>query len=130
MAPMAAVVKAASGSGRCSGNGEGSGGDQSEGNLAKHCVLQLSGARPLFRPWTSVGTTLPFVHVAFGESCFRTVSWEWSKAARTQRSTIAASRGPFYFAWGCFRNFVSRPCGTPPHSASKTRERAYDPELR
>ena len=21
----------------------------------------------------------------------------------------AASRGPFYFAWGCFRDFVSRP---------------------
>jgi hypothetical protein len=42
---MAAVVKAAGGSGRCSGNGEGGGGDQSEGNLAKHCVLQLRGAK-------------------------------------------------------------------------------------
>src|SRR6478735_1070524 len=42
MAPMA-VVKAASGSGSGSGNGEGSGGDQSKGNLAKHCILQLSG---------------------------------------------------------------------------------------
>ena len=25
----------------------------------------------------------------------------------------AASRGPFYFAWGCFRDFVSGPCGAP-----------------
>jgi hypothetical protein len=24
-------------------------------------------------------------------------------------STSAASRGPFYFAWGCFRDFVSSP---------------------
>ena len=31
-----AVVKAAGGSGRCSGNGERGGGDQSEGHLAKH----------------------------------------------------------------------------------------------
>src|SRR5436190_22220818 len=45
MAPMAAVVKAASGSGRGSGKGEGSGGNQSDGNLAKHSVLQLSGAK-------------------------------------------------------------------------------------
>src|SRR5687767_11660033 len=33
---MMAVVEAAGGSGRCSGNGERSGGDQSEGHLAKH----------------------------------------------------------------------------------------------
>jgi hypothetical protein len=36
----------------------------------------------------------------------------------------AANRGPFYFAWGCFRDFVSRPCGVPPMSicaASGTR---------
>src|SRR6266568_7556745 len=38
-APMAAVVKAASGSGRCGSNGEGSGGDQSEGNPAKHHIF-------------------------------------------------------------------------------------------
>jgi hypothetical protein len=25
--------------------------------------------------------------------------------ARTQRSKSAASRGPLYFAWGCFRDF-------------------------
>src|SRR6266478_5347076 len=43
---------------------------------------------------------------------------------RTQRSTSAASRGPFYFAWGCFRDFVSGPRGAPPHSASKTRVNA------
>src|SRR3981189_2147533 len=29
---------------------------------------------------------------------------------RTQRSTSAASRGPLYFAWGCFRDFLSKPC--------------------
>jgi hypothetical protein len=29
---------------------------------------------------------------------------------RTQRSKSAASRGPLYFAWGCFRDFLSRPC--------------------
>jgi len=23
---------------------------------------------------------------------------------------------PFYFAWGCFRDFVSGPCGVPPKS--------------
>ena len=23
------------------------------------------------------------------------------------------SRGPFYFAWGCFRDFVPGPCGAP-----------------
>ena len=27
--------------------------------------------------------------------------------ARTQRSKSAASRGPLYFAWGCFRDFLS-----------------------
>src|SRR5437660_2172387 len=48
MAPMMAVVKAAGRSGRCSGNRERGGGDQSEGNLAKHCILQLVGTRPLF----------------------------------------------------------------------------------
>src|SRR5438445_1269373 len=38
----------------------------------------------------------------------------------------AARRGPFYFAWGCFRDFVSGPCGVPPKSictASGTRDR-------
>ena len=38
--------------------------------------------------------------------------------------TSAASRGPFYFAWGCFRDFVSGLRGVPPHSASKTRVNA------
>src|ERR1700694_2267313 len=33
---------------------------------------------------------------------------------RTQRSKSAASRGPLYFAWGCFRDFLSRPCLAPP----------------
>src|SRR5258708_1839213 len=91
MAPMAAVVKPTTrsgrrpatrrlvsgrrgGSGRCGDNGERGGGDQCEGNLAKHYVLQLNGARPLFRPCTSVGATLLFVHAAGRESCFRTVS--------------------------------------------------------
>src|SRR3954469_10091608 len=36
MAPVMAVLKAAGGSRRCSGNGERGGGDQSEGHLAKH----------------------------------------------------------------------------------------------
>src|SRR5204863_2450035 len=37
-----------------------------------------------------------------------------------------ASRGPFYFAWGCFRDLVSGPCGVPAKSicsASGTRDR-------
>ena len=35
--------------------------------------------------------------------------------------------GPFYFAWGCFRDFVSRPCGTPPpQRVEDARERAYE----
>ena len=38
--------------------------------------------------------------------------------------TSAASGGPFYFAWGCFRDFVSGLRGVPPHSASKTRVNA------
>src|SRR6185436_9595602 len=37
MAPVMAVVKAAGGSRRCSGNGQRGGGDQPEGHLAKHC---------------------------------------------------------------------------------------------
>jgi len=46
MAPMAVVVvEAAGGSGRGSGKGERGGGDQSEGNFAKHCILQLRGAK-------------------------------------------------------------------------------------
>src|SRR6266850_7652935 len=32
----------------------------------------------------------------------------------TQRSRSAASRGSLYFAWGCFRDFLSRPCRAPP----------------
>src|SRR6478609_7156843 len=43
MAPMA-VMEAAGGSGRGSGEGQRGGGDQSEGNFAKHSILQLSGA--------------------------------------------------------------------------------------
>src|SRR6266849_5055020 len=31
-----------------------------------------------------------------------------------QLQCIAASRGPFYFAWGCFRDFVSGLRGVPP----------------
>ena len=27
---------------------------------------------------------------------------------------VLPSRAPFYFAWGCFRDFRSRPCGAPP----------------
>src|SRR5438132_6136741 len=38
----------------------------------------------------------------------------FSSRAPDQHSTGAASRGPFYFAWGCFRDFVSGPCGVPP----------------
>src|SRR5882724_10017906 len=37
---------------------------------------------------------------------------------------VLPSRGPFYFAWGCFRDFVSGPRGAPPHSVSKTRVNA------
>src|SRR5882724_11812007 len=37
---------------------------------------------------------------------------------------VLPSRGPFYFAWGCFRDFVSGPRSAPPHSASKTRVNA------
>ena len=32
----------------------------------------------------------------------------FSSRARTQRSRSAASRGSLYFAWGCFRDFLSR----------------------
>ncbi len=40
----------------------------------------------------------------------------WSRredhpVARMTSGVRAASRGPFYFAWGCFRYFVSGPCG-------------------
>src|ERR1700730_9399449 len=38
----------------------------------------------------------------------------FSSRARTQRSRSAASRGSLYFAWGCFRDFLSRPCRAPP----------------
>src|SRR6266700_1999998 len=38
----------------------------------------------------------------------------FSSRARTQCSRIAASRGSLYFAWGCFRDFLSRPCRAPP----------------
>src|SRR6476661_11109622 len=30
---------------------------------------------------------------------------------RMERSKGAASPGPPYFAWGCFRDFLARPCG-------------------
>src|SRR6266852_4791750 len=39
---------------------------------------------------------------------------------------VAARRGPFYFAWGCFRDFVSGLRGVPPKrrcAASGTRDR-------
>jgi len=36
-------------------------------------------------------------------------------------------RGPFYFAWGCFRDFVSGLRGVPPHTrVEDARERAYE----
>jgi hypothetical protein len=33
----------------------------------------------------------------------------FSPVPRTRRSTSATSRGLFYFAWGCFRDFLSGP---------------------
>jgi hypothetical protein len=30
------------------------------------------------------------------------------------RSAAGVLRGPLYFAWGCFRDFLSRPCLAPP----------------
>src|SRR6266852_5019249 len=50
----------------------------------------------------------------------------FSSRARTQRSRSAASRGSLYFAWGCFRDFLSRPCRAPPkgrYAGSGTRDR-------
>src|SRR6266852_5383280 len=44
----------------------------------------------------------------------------FSLVPRTYRSTSSSSRGLFYFAWGCFRDFVSG-SAVHPHSASKTR---------
>src|SRR6266550_7053829 len=52
----------------------------------------------------------------------------FSSRARTQRSRSAASRGSLYFAWGCFRDFLSRPCRAPPkgrYAGSGTRDRQY-----
>jgi hypothetical protein len=43
---------------------------------------------------------------------------------RTQAAGVLRAEAPFYFAWGCFRDFVSGPCGVPPKSictASGTR---------
>src|SRR5712672_1223676 len=42
------------------------------------------------------------------------------------RSTSAASRGLLYFAWGCFRDFLSKPCRIPPkgrYAGSRIRDR-------
>jgi len=39
---------------------------------------------------------------------------------------VAPRRGSLYFAWGCFRNFLSRPCRAPPkgrYAGSETRDR-------
>src|SRR5216683_3534897 len=50
----------------------------------------------------------------------------FSSRARMQRSRSAASRGSLYFAWGCFRDFLSRPCRAPPkgrYAGSGTRDR-------
>src|SRR5712691_11502811 len=50
----------------------------------------------------------------------------FSSRARTQRNRSAASRGSLYFAWGCFRDFLSRPCLAPPkgrYAGSGTRDR-------
>ena len=43
----------------------------------------------------------------------------------TQHSATVAGPGPFYFAWGCFRDFVSRPCSALP----KRRRTAPQPLL-
>src|SRR6185312_7584955 len=59
MSPVMAVVEAAGGSRRCSGNGERSGGDQSEGNLAKHRNLQLVGTRSCCVPAHQSGRRRP-----------------------------------------------------------------------
>src|SRR3979490_1299889 len=50
----------------------------------------------------------------------------FSSRARTQRSRSAASRGSLCLAWGCFRDFLSRPCRAPPkgrYAGSGTRDR-------
>ena len=42
------------------------------------------------------------------------------------RSAARVLRGPLYFAWGCFRDFLSRPCLAPPkgrYAGSGTRDR-------
>jgi hypothetical protein len=33
---------------------------------------------------------------------------------KTERNKSGVSRGPLSFAWGCFRDFLSRPCRAPP----------------
>jgi len=48
----------------------------------------------------------------------------FSSRAPDASRTSAASGGTFYFAWGCFRDFVSGLPGAPPRSASKTRVNA------
>ncbi len=45
---------------------------------------------------------------------------------RTRSGLRAASRGPFYFAWGCFRDFVSGPCGVPHECLRRVRDTGVD----
>jgi hypothetical protein len=47
-------------------------------------------------------------HIAEGDTD------HFSSRAPDASRTSAASRGPFYFAWGCFRDFVSGLRGVPP----------------
>src|SRR5438128_374613 len=76
VAPVMAVVKSAGGSGRCSGNGERGGGDQSEGHLAKHRKYSpIDWHEALLRPCPSVGPTTSCVDAHREESRFRNVSW-------------------------------------------------------
>src|ERR1700675_971865 len=42
----------------------------------------------------------------------------FSSPAPDASRTSAASRGPFYFAWGCFRDFVSGLRGVPRRGAA------------
>src|SRR5882672_2642759 len=45
-------------------------------------------------------------------------------SSRARDAAQHECRCPFYFAWGCFRDFVSKPRDALPHSASKTRVNA------
>ena len=63
-------------SGRCSGNGERGGGDQSEGHLAKHRKYSPIDWREAVVASLPISRTdASCVHARRGESCFRNVSW-------------------------------------------------------